>query len=50
MEEVDKRFRLAALRAERDELFRLGRRRKISEEIARKLVREIDLAEARYGF
>lgn len=48
MEEVDKRLRLAALRAERDEIFRLSRARKVSEEISRKLIREIDLAEARY--
>ncbi|WP_119939055.1 Na+/H+ antiporter [Neorhizobium sp. NCHU2750] len=49
MEEVDKRLRLAALRAERDEIFRLSRARKVSEEIARKLIREIDLAETRYS-
>jgi CPA1 family monovalent cation:H+ antiporter len=49
MEDVDKRLRLAALRAERDEIFRLSRARKVSEEIARKLIREIDLAEARYS-
>jgi CPA1 family monovalent cation:H+ antiporter len=49
MEEVERRLRLAAIRAERDELYRLGRSRKISDEIQRKLVREVDLLEARYG-
>jgi monovalent cation/hydrogen antiporter len=49
IEEVDKRLRLAALRAERDEIFRLSRAHKLSEDIARKLIREIDLAETRYS-
>jgi CPA1 family monovalent cation:H+ antiporter len=49
MAAVEQRMRLAALRAERDEFFRLARARKISDVIARRLVREIDLAEARYG-
>jgi CPA1 family monovalent cation:H+ antiporter len=49
MAEVDRRLRLAALHAERDEFFRLGRSRKVSDEIVRRLVREIDLAEARYN-
>jgi CPA1 family monovalent cation:H+ antiporter len=41
-------YRLTALRAERDTILRLGRRREISDETARKLLREIDLVEARY--
>ncbi|RWX77238.1 Na+/H+ antiporter [Neorhizobium lilium] len=49
MADVDRRLRLAALRAERDEFFRLGRTRVVSDEIIRRLVREIDLAEARYN-
>ncbi len=49
MADVDRRLRLAALRAERDEFFRLGRTRLVSDEIVRRLVREIDLAEARYN-
>jgi CPA1 family monovalent cation:H+ antiporter len=48
MADVDRRLRLEALRAERDEFFRLGRARLVSDEIIRRLVREIDLAEARY--
>ena len=45
---VERKLRLAALRAERDEIFRTARARKIEDDIARKLVREIDLLEARY--
>jgi CPA1 family monovalent cation:H+ antiporter len=48
MEEIERRLRLAAIRAERDEVYRLGRNRKVSDEIVRKLVREIDLLETRY--
>jgi CPA1 family monovalent cation:H+ antiporter len=48
MAEVDRRLRLAALRAERDEFFRLGRTRVLADDVVRRLVREIDLAEARY--
>jgi CPA1 family monovalent cation:H+ antiporter len=48
MAEVDRRLRLAAIRAEREEFFRLGRNRRLSDEVVRRLVREIDLAEARY--
>ena len=42
------RLRLAALQAERDTIFRLAREAKISDELSRKLVRQIDLMEARY--
>jgi CPA1 family monovalent cation:H+ antiporter len=45
---AEREYRLAALAAERDTILRLGRRREISDEIARKLLREIDLVEARY--
>ncbi|PWK81855.1 Na+/H+ antiporter [Fulvimonas soli] len=41
-------LRLTALQAEREEIFRLARRRRISDETARKLVREIDLLEERH--
>ncbi|BBD80907.1 Na+/H+ antiporter [Aerosticca soli] len=41
-------LRLAALQAERQEIFRLARQRRISDETARRLVREIDLLEERY--
>jgi CPA1 family monovalent cation:H+ antiporter len=45
---AERDYLLAALRAERDTILRLGRRREISDETARKLLREIDLVEARY--
>lgn len=41
-------MRLAALQAEREEIFRLARLNEISDELSRKLVRQIDLAEARF--
>jgi len=41
-------LRLAGLQAEREAIFRLARRGQISDEISRKLVRQIDLVEARY--
>lgn len=47
IEEVERELRLAALSAERDEYYRLSRTRKISEDVARKFVREVDLQEAR---
>jgi len=46
--EAERDYRLTALRAERDTILRLGRRGEISDETARKLLREIDLVEARY--
>ncbi len=41
-------YRLLALNAERDTVLRLARRMDISDETARKLLRQIDLLEARY--
>jgi Na+/H+ antiporter len=41
-------LRLAALQAEREEVFNLARHFRISDETSRKLVRELDLMEARY--
>lgn len=46
-EEVERILRLAAARAEREQIFRLVRSRKIPEETARKIIRDIDLTEAR---
>ncbi len=46
--DAEREYRLTALRAERDTILRLGREREISDETARKLLREIDLVEARY--
>jgi CPA1 family monovalent cation:H+ antiporter len=47
-DEVERSLRLAALQAERDAVFRLARRGRISDETSRRLVREIDLVESRY--
>jgi CPA1 family monovalent cation:H+ antiporter len=41
-------LRLAALDAERDAILQLAREERINDETARKLLREIDLVEARY--
>ncbi len=49
MDEIERKLRLAGLRAERTELYRIARSRKLSDETARRLVREIDLLEARFG-
>ena len=47
-EEAERHYRLAALAAERKVLLRMARNGQISDETARRLVREIDLVEARY--
>jgi CPA1 family monovalent cation:H+ antiporter len=47
-EQAERAYRLAALKAERDTILGLARRRRISDATARKLLREIDLVEARY--
>ena len=49
MDEIERKLRLAGLSAERTELYRIARSRKLSDETARRLVREIDLLEARLG-
>lgn len=49
IDEIERKLRLTGLRAERDEIYRAARARKLPDEIARKLVREIDLLEARFG-
>jgi Na+/H+ antiporter len=49
IDEIERQLRLAGLRAERSELYRLARSRELSDETARKLVREVDLLEARFG-
>ena len=49
MDEIERKLRLAGLRAERTELYRIARSHKLSDETARKLVREIELLEARFG-
>lgn len=45
---VEREMRLAALKAERDEVFRLTRERQVGSHLAQRLVREIDLQEARF--
>jgi CPA1 family monovalent cation:H+ antiporter len=47
-DQAEREFRLAALKAERDTILQLTRERKISDATARKMLREIDLVEARY--
>ncbi|PPE72375.1 Na+/H+ antiporter [Solimonas fluminis] len=47
-DKAERALRLAALQAEREAIFALARNRMISDEISRKLVREIDLLESRY--
>ncbi len=47
LEDALLQFRRAGLQAERDELFRLARHRQISDELSRRLVRNLDLIEAR---
>jgi CPA1 family monovalent cation:H+ antiporter len=49
IDDIERKLRLAGLHAERDEIYRKARSRKLSDDAARKLVREIDLLEARFG-
>lgn len=46
-EQVVRRFRQVGLAAERDELFRLAREHNISDELLQRMVRNLDLIEAR---
>jgi Na+/H+ antiporter len=48
LDSAERALRLAALQAERRMIFNLARHEHISDEISRKLVREIDLVEARH--
>jgi CPA1 family monovalent cation:H+ antiporter len=45
---AERELRLAALQGQREAIFELARHRRISDEVSRRLVREIDLQEARY--
>ncbi len=49
MERIERELRLAALKAERAAIFRMAREKTLGTEVAQKLVREIDLLEARYA-
>lgn len=46
---IERKLRLAAIRAERDTLFALARTKRISDETARALIRELDLLEERFS-
>ena len=48
LDRAERELRLAAMEAERQAIFDLARHHHISDEMARKLVREIDLVEARH--
>ena len=45
--EIERKLRLVGLHAERNEIYRSARAHKLSDEIARELVREVDLLETR---
>lgn len=47
IERIERELRLAALRAEREEIYSAGRARKLSDDVVRKMVKDIDLLEAR---
>ncbi|PZP84678.1 MAG: Na+/H+ antiporter [Azospirillum brasilense] len=47
MERIERELRLAALRAEREEIYSAGRARKLADDVVRKMVKDIDLLEAR---
>jgi len=47
LEKIERDLRLAGIRAERDVFYELSRSHELSDETARKLVREADLLEAR---
>ena len=49
MDEIEQQLRLAGLAAEREEIGRLARSRRIDEATHRKLIRELDLQELRYS-
>lgn len=48
LEAIERKLRVAGLRAERAEIYRLSRRRELHEEAAQKMIRDIDLLETRY--
>lgn len=48
IEEIEHKLRVEGLKAERDELFRLGRSQRVPQDVIRKLVREVDYMETRY--
>jgi len=49
IDDIERRLRLTGLRAERTEIYRIARARRLSDETSRKLVRELDLLESRFA-
>ncbi len=49
IEGIERELRIAGLRAEREEILRAGQAHEIDEVTVRRMVRDIDLLEARYG-
>jgi Na+/H+ antiporter len=49
IDEIERKLRLTGLRAERYEIYRIARARRLSDETSRKLVRELDLLESRFA-
>nr|WP_218911305.1 Na+/H+ antiporter [Paraburkholderia bryophila] len=49
IDEIERRLRLLALGAERDELYRVAQSGKLTDELVRDLVREVDLQESRFS-
>jgi hypothetical protein len=49
VDKIETTLRLAGLKAEREEIVRLARSRELEDATARRIVREIDLTEARYS-
>ena len=47
-DEAERALRLAGVHAERERIYEMARHREISDEVARKLVHDLDLLEARY--
>jgi Na+/H+ antiporter len=49
IDEIERTLRLIGLRAERAEIYRIARAHRLSDEVSRKLVRELDLLESRFA-
>ena len=49
VDEIERNLFQIGLRAERKEIYRIARAHRLSDETARKLVREVDLLEARFA-
>ena len=45
---LEREFRLVGLKAERDAIFAMARARQIGSSVSQKIIRELDLLEARY--